>query len=481
MLDLRHSPISRKLTWMNVLVSGAALLAACVAFFIYDQYSFREALIRSLSAQAQIIGSNSVSALIFNDPHAAEDTLSALRNLPNITAAGIFTADGRLFAHYYRNPGEQLLNFPEGGARQESHVFRSDEVYLRQPIIFQGRQLGAVFIRSDLSERTQRLKRYATIAAAVLLLSLLAALLVSSLFRRSVAAPIVQLAETARMVSEDRNYSVRAAPTGKHDEVAVLIEAFNTMLAQIQQRDAELQTARDQLEQRVEERTRQLVAANRELEAFSYSVSHDLRAPLEVINGFSHMLTVEHAGELDASAQECVQQINMATRRMAELIDDLLNLSHVSTASMHREQVNLSGMARAIADQLCRQEPGRSVEFQIQDCAPVEGDSRLLRIVLENLMSNAWKYTAQRQPAHIAFGCEQRRGRTIFFVRDDGAGFDPALADRLFKPFQRLHAKSEFPGTGIGLATVQRIIARHGGEVWATGAVQKGATFHFSL
>lgn len=315
----------------------------------------------------------------------------------------------------------------------------------------------------------------------MLLLSLLAALLVSSLFRRLVAAPIVELAETARIVSEAKNYSIRAVPTGKHDEVAVLIDAFNNMLAQIQQRDAALQTARNELEQRVEDRTRQLLAANRELEAFSYSVSHDLRGPLEIINGFSHILMVEQGAKLDASSQECVQQINTATRRMAELIDDLLNLSHVSTTNMQREKVDLSLMAKTITDQLGRQEPGRSVEFLIHDCEIVTGDSRLLRIALENLLRNSWKYTSNQKHPRIEFGCEERRGRTVFFVRDNGAGFDPALADRLFKPFQRLHATSEFPGTGIGLATVQRIISRHGGEIWAEGAIQKGATFYFSL
>jgi signal transduction histidine kinase len=332
-----------------------------------------------------------------------------------------------------------------------------------------------------LAERTQRLERYLTIAGIVLLLSLLAALLVSSIFRRSVAAPIVELADAARIVSQEQNYSIRVAPTGRRDEVAVLIDAFNAMLAQIQQRDRELKSVHDELEQRVDERTRQLVVANRELEAFSYSVSHDLRGPLEIINGFSHVLLSEHGGRLDSSGRECVQQINTATRRMAELIDDLLNLSRVSTAVMHRENVDLTDMAKSIADQLRRREPSRKVEFVIHECMTLEADSRLVRIVLDNLLSNAWKYTSNHEHARIEFGCQDRLSRTVFFVRDDGAGFDPGLADKLFKPFQRLHATSEFPGTGIGLATVQRIVSRHGGEVWAEGGVEKGATFYFSL
>ena len=481
MLDLRRSAISKKLTWMNVLVSAAALLSACIAFFAYDQYTFREDLIRNLSAQAEIIGSNSVSALTFNDPQSAANTLSALRSVPDIISAGIVTPDGHLFARYVRNPGVRTLNPAEVPTNFQIHTFSDNEVLLRQPIIFQGAQLGTVYVRSDLNERSTRLKRYVAISAAVLLFSLLAALLVSSIFRRAVAEPIVQLAEVARTVSQERNYSIRATPTGARDEVAILIDAFNDMLTQIQLRDTELKQAHAELEQRVEERTRQLLAANRELETFSYSVSHDLRGPLEIINGFSHILLVEHGGKLDPSARDYVQQINAATQRMAELIDDLLNLSRVSTTGMHRERVDLSAIARSVVDQLCRREPSRKVEFVIHDCPAVEGDSRLLRIVMENLLRNAWKYTSHREQARIELGCEQRVGQAAFFLRDNGAGFDPALADRLFKPFQRLHATSEFPGSGIGLATVQRIISRHGGEVWAEGVVDQGATFYFTL
>ncbi len=480
MSDLRHSPISRKLTVMNVLVSAVALIAACGAFLAYDQYTFRESLVHNLSAEAQIVGSNSVSALTFNDPQAAEDTLSAFRNLPHIIAAAIFTADGQLFAQYARSPGERLANPGDANGKTVA-TFRHDELIVRQPIVFQGKRLGFVYIRSDLTETGQRLQQYGGIAALVLLFSLLPALLLSAIFRRSVAQPIVELADTARLVSQERNYSVRATPTGKRDEIDVMINSFNSMLAQIQQRDAALQSAQAELERRVDDRTRQLMVANRELEAFSYSVSHDLRGPLEVISGFSYILSAEHGRELDAAARECVQQIDMASRRMAELIDDLLNLSRVTTTGMHHARVDLSSIAREIADQLCRQEPTRRVEFDIQDCEPVEGDARLLRIAMENLLRNAWKYTSKHEQAHIEIGCERRRGRLVFYVRDDGAGFDPAFSDRLFKPFQRLHGTNEFPGTGIGLATVQRIIGRHGGEIWADGAVEKGATFYFSL
>lgn len=481
MLDLRHSPIAKRLTWMNILVSAAALLAACVAFLAYDQYTFRESLVKNLAAQAQIIGFNSISALTFNDPQAAKSTLSALRNSPDIVEAAIFNSDGSLFAQFSRQPDGGLIGIREPFGPHESVHFGDSHVTILEPIVFQDRRIGTVYIRSDLQERGRRLKRYGAIAGAVLLLSLLAALLVSSFFRKSFAEPIVRLADTARTVSQERNYSIRVPATGRRDEVSVLIDDFNNMLAQIQQRDEALRAAQDELEQRVDQRTRQLVAANRELEAFSYSVSHDLRGPLEVINGFAHILQTEYGVQLDATARECVQQINSSTRRMSELIDDLLNLSRVSTTAMHRERVDLTAIARSIMEQLCRREPRRKVEFVAQEGMVVDADARLLQIVLDNLLRNAWKYTSKSASAHIEVGHEKRLGRDTFFVRDDGAGFDPALADRLFKPFQRLHSTSEFAGTGIGLATVHRIIARHGGEVWAEGEQHKGATFYFTL
>jgi light-regulated signal transduction histidine kinase (bacteriophytochrome) len=319
------------------------------------------------------------------------------------------------------------------------------------------------------------------IVLVVLMASFLAALLVSSVFRRAVATPIMNLAETSRLVSREKNYSLRVPRTSEHDEVATLIDAFNEMLAQIQQRDAALRSAQSQLEARVEERTRQLSAANKELEAFSYSVSHDLRAPLEVINGFSYVLQSEYAARMDNAGRECLQQVREATRRMSELIEDMLNLSRVSTSAMERQRVNLSALARSIAEELQRRQPERHVEFVIAEGVVVEGDSRFLQIVLENLLRNAWKYTSHHAQARIEFGSVQRRGEVIYFVSDDGAGFDPQKADRLFQPFQRLHSESEFSGNGIGLATVQRIVRRHAGQVWAQAAVEKGATFYFTI
>ena len=467
---------------MNMLVSGAALLLAGAAFFAYDQVTFRQGLVHSLSAQAQIVASNSVSALVFNDPQSAANTLFALNNSPSVESAAIFTASRKPFASYLRNGGDTIPEVPQQSSdKKESYWFKSSYLILVQPVVFQGQTIGFVVVRSDLSEIDRRLKRYAAIALVVLLLSLLAASFVSYAFKKSVVTPIVTLAQVARDVSQGKNYSVRAAPIVEQDEVALLVNAFNDMLSQIQKRDRALQAAHDELEQRVMERTRELLVANRELEAFSYSVSHDLRGPVDALNGFAYVLAKEYAAKLDPKAAELIDHIKSSGKRMMQLIDDLLNLSRVTSSVMKREPVDLSALAKAISEELRRSGPERKVEFVIAEVGVVEGDPRLLRVVLDNLLRNAWKYTSKRPEARIEFGWHSKDGTSVFFVRDDGVGFDSRSADRLFQPFQRLHSVGEFPGNGIGLATVQRIVRRHGGEVWAESQIGKGATFYFHL
>jgi PAS domain S-box-containing protein len=244
---------------------------------------------------------------------------------------------------------------------------------------------------------------------------------------------------------------------------------------------AQLQRLNLELEQRVQERTAQLQAANKELEAFSYSVSHDLRAPLRAIDGFSRALEEDYSERLDDQGHEHLQRVRGAAQRMSELIDDLIRLSRITRAELSMEQIDLSALAAEIVDQLCQAQPGRDVEVVLAPTPLVSGDARLLRVMLENLLSNAWKFTGRSPRARIEFGFDPRIGEGAFYLRDNGAGFDMRYADKLFGAFQRLHRHDEFEGTGIGLATVQRVLSRHGGRAWVSAKPNQGATFYFTL
>jgi PAS domain S-box-containing protein len=235
------------------------------------------------------------------------------------------------------------------------------------------------------------------------------------------------------------------------------------------------------LNEDLKQRAAQLESANKELEAFAYSVSHDLRAPLRTIDGFSLALLEDYAGQIPDEGQNYLMRIRTAAQRMAQLIDDLLSLSRVSRAAIEPVTINLSSLAHTVVRDLQQAQPQRIVEIVITPDLIVRGDQRLLRIVLENLLSNAWKFTSKQEYARIEFGAQETDDQRTYYIRDNGAGFDMIYANKLFGTFQRLHANSEFPGIGIGLAIVQRIIQRHRGRVWAEAAIDKGATFYFTL
>jgi PAS domain S-box-containing protein len=242
-----------------------------------------------------------------------------------------------------------------------------------------------------------------------------------------------------------------------------------------------LRLLNEELEERVRQRTSEYEEINRELESFNYSVSHDLRAPLRHIDGYTTIFMDEFGDQVPPEGKAYLDRITRATRRMGTLIDALLELSRINRSSLHLADVNLSQVAAEVVALLRESSPGRRVDVSIEPDLHVQGDPQMFRVILDNLMGNAWKYSAKVDTAEIAIGSREMDGERVFFVRDNGAGFDMAYADKLFGPFQRLHGADEFEGTGIGLATVQRLIHRHGGRVWAEGEPGRGATFYFTV
>lgn len=304
--------------------------------------------------------------------------------------------------------------------------------------------------------------------------------------------------QVGAMEAEERNLlaiRTRDAESSAHSTVAVyltllalgflLLLALYTgtrrHIAQRTQAEATVRALNNSLEQRVAERTAQLQVANKELEAFSYSVSHDLRAPLRAVSGFSSAVLEDYGDKLDAEGRRYLDLIGKGAQDMGRLIDDLLSFSRMNRLQMEHSTVDMTALTRGVVAELSRANEKRHIEFDLSDLPPATGDSAMLRQVFVNLLSNAVKFTATREAACIKIGSRAEAGENVYLVADNGAGFDMRHANKLFGVFQRLHSASEFDGTGVGLAIVQRIVHRHGGRVWAEGQVDHGATFYFSL
>ncbi len=506
MLESQGQSISRKLTWMNMLVSGAALLLACAAFIGYDTVTFRETIVRNLSTQAQIIGSNSASALLFNDPQSAENTLSALKAAPDILSAVIYTPDGRPLASYSRDPNDRIPAPPSiTSGQMEIHSLKSSEIVLVRSIVFQGKPTGTVYIRSDLEELNRRLNRYAGIAGIVLLASLMAALLVSSIFRRAVAEPIVHLAEVAKIVSRDKNYSVRATPTRTRGELAILIHAFNEMLAQIQESEKALRKAHDGLEQRVQERTAQLEAAKKEVEAFSESIlrakeeveraskfkdqflstmSHELRTPLNAVLGFSDLLADERYGPLNDRQRRYIDHIHTGGKHLLKLITDILDLSKIEAGRMElaREDVTVASAFVEVISALypLAEKKSQALLQQVEPNLHVHADALRFKQVLMNLAGNAIKFTPEG--GRIELAARQLDDQVRIEVRDNGPGIPPEQQQRIFEAFVRLaQTGNATEGTGLGLAISARLVELHGSRLGIESRPGDGTCFYFSL
>jgi PAS domain S-box-containing protein len=597
---LKNLPIQRKLMVIILLTTIATLLLMRGTLLTCEFLRFEHATTRQLATVGEIIAANSTAALAFANQGDAEETLSALKAERYITAAALYDKDGKLFSKYPADlPDDALPAAPQKDGVQFEHSFLAEF----QPVVQGEKRLGTLYLRFDMGTlKHEWLRISISITLAVIAAVILVAYLLSQKLQQHISKPILALAETARAISDQRDYSVRAKKFGA-DEVGLLTDAFNQMVEQVQKQNrdllqfaaivtssddaiisknldgiitswnhgaeklfgypapevigrpllilvppdradeeprilahvahgesldhfetvrvkkdgtridiaatvspirdahgkvvgiskiarditerirvkAEIQKLNLELERRVIERTAQLETANKELEAFSYSVSHDLRAPLRAVNGFAGIVLEQFGPQIPAEAARYLERIRSGGQRMGQLIDDLLEFSRLGRQSMNRHAVDSAKLVQAVLDESAPQREGRPIEIHVRNLPECQGDSALLKQVWTNLISNAIKYTRGREPAVIDIGCDVKDDEEVYFVRDNGAGFEMTYAHKLFGVFQRLHREDQFEGTGVGLAIVQRIVHRHGGRVWAEAELGKGAAFYFTL
>lgn len=483
--------IGRRLVFVVLASTTAALLVACVSLLIYDSRVYHDTLLADLATQADIVGRASAAALAFDDGKAAGENLALLKAKPGIVEGALYNAKGALFARYGGDGGSSagFPKLPEAGG----HRIDGNHVILFARVVEKDEILGTVYLKAQY-ELSQHITNYLAIIGAVLIVGLLVSLAISAWLQRTITMPILAMRDLARDVVEKRDFSLRTTKT-TDDEIGYLADAFNDMLSEIGRRavalersnetlaraEEELKRLNIELEQRVADRTNELEVANKDLESFSYSVSHDLRAPVRAIAGFSKLLAEAHAAQLDSEGLRKLGIVRSEAARMGALIDDLLAFSRLGRQSIQLRPVNMTELAQLNFDGLKAQNPGPEPELRLGLLPVATGDRSLLAQVWANLISNAMKFSSKKDRPVIEMSAISDEREHTYFVRDNGAGFDPRFGAKLFGVFQRLHDPGDFPGTGVGLALVHRIITRHGGRVWAEGQPGVGATFYFTL
>jgi len=469
---------------------GAILTTAMLALgyvIIEDaEKGFQQERLQLVTAGAKTLAQGSLDALVSGDFELLERWVDS-----------VLLADYFAYAYLARPSGQILTHTdPEMVARLTEPVNTTDGQPAVRMVDYQRTRVREVVYPAILGDQhlanahvgyyadreamapLRENTKIALLIGGSLLLMLIATLYILRWHTR----PIQRLTDHVTQLSLEKGYTpLPRELTASDDEVGLLSRAFDAMTKRLLKAFDEQRNEEERLRERVDERTAELQRSNREMESFSYSVSHDLRAPLRAVDGFSAALMEDCADKLDDDDLQMLRRIRAAAQRMGRLIDDMLELSRVSRSVLKADHTDLGRIAREVCEELQQAEPARRVDWRVGEDLFARGDRRLLRIVLTNLIGNAWKYTGKLDRAEIEVGRTMQGGEPVFFVRDNGCGFDMAYVDNLFKPFSRLHGQGEFEGTGIGLATVQRIIERHHGRVWAEAVPGEGATFYFNL
>lgn len=487
---LRNLPIRQKLILIALVTTGGALLLAGAALIYFDRVRFESEMASDLVTLADIVAGNSTAALSFQSPDDAADVLQALNPQKTLVAAAIYDSEGRLFARY--DPAGRG-NIPVRPA-QDGPRFKDGALEVFRKVELQGDRIGTVYLRSNLDELSDRFKAQAVTVGIVFLASGIVALLLSSGLQRLISQPILGLADTARAVSENKDYSIRARKQST-DELGSLVDAFNQMLDQIQERDTELLRSKEDLEERVRDRTRELERrneelhqSNKELDDFAYIASHDLKEPLRGIHNFSSFLIEDYADKLDDEGRSKLDTLMRLTRRMETLIDSLLQFSRLGRVDLAIDQVDLNDTVAEVLDALSITLKESGTQVRIPNRLPtVRADRARVGEIFYNLVVNAVKYNDKPEKwieiGALMEGDGEGEGQPpVFYVRDNGIGIAEKHHDSVFRIFKRLHGRDKFGGgTGAGLTIAKKIVERHHGRIWLESSAGEGTTFYFTL
>jgi len=477
-------PLRIKLIFLMFLSNFLLVLFMCTFLLYWDLTTIKRNTIEISKSEIATLNQQFAKIILLDSATYAADVISNLRDMARVKKLLLFDRDGKAKLRFARD-GELNLSVPESLPVEPE--FKTEGMYISANIVYDDTNYGSIYALVSTDLLNEKIHNSTVAIIILFFVALVISVVISYAFQQFFSKPILHLAKLLNRVTQERNFDI-SAESAEHNEIGVLYENFNEMIrelrlyhGELKDKNLELENHRSRLENLVQLRTHKLKRYTDELESFSYSVSHDLRSPLRAINGYCNLLIDDYKDRLDQSALEYLERISAATCRMGNLIDDLLTLSRITRFELKPKFIDFTNLCKSIVASDIYAENFSHVQVNIQSEMKLYGDEKLIRIMMENLINNAAKYSQYQIQPCVSIKLNENTENTIIAITDNGVGFDSKYAENLFKPFQRLHESSKFEGTGIGLTIVQRIAQRHSGKVWAKSQENAGSTFFTAI